>query len=114
MLTIYGVYRSRASRNIWLAEEIGLNFRHVPVIQSYRLADPDAADALIAALASDAPLQLTGSLGVGAVEGAPAPADPAPTSTPDGDQPAAAPPVALPPTVSGQTALQSTCTKANE
>lgn len=45
MLTIYGVYRSRASRNIWLAEEIGLPFRHVPVIQSYRLADPDAADA---------------------------------------------------------------------
>ena len=45
MLTIYGVLRSRASRNIWLAEEIGLPFRHVPVIQSYRLADPDAADA---------------------------------------------------------------------
>ena len=45
MLTIYGVYRSRASRNIWLAEEIGLPFRQVPVIQSYRLADPDAADA---------------------------------------------------------------------
>ena len=45
MLTIYGVYRSRASRNIWLAGEIGLPFRHVPVIQSYRLADPDAADA---------------------------------------------------------------------
>lgn len=45
MLTIYGVLRSRASRNIWLAEEIGLPFRHVPVIQSYRLADPEAADA---------------------------------------------------------------------
>jgi glutathione S-transferase len=45
VLTLYGVYRSRASRNIWLAEEIGLPFRHVPVIQSYRLADPDAADA---------------------------------------------------------------------
>lgn len=45
MLTIYGVYRSRASRNIWLAGEIGLPFRHVPVIQSYRLADPDAAEA---------------------------------------------------------------------
>lgn len=36
MLTIYGVYRSRASRNIWLAEELGLPFRHVPVIQVYR------------------------------------------------------------------------------
>ncbi len=45
MLTIYGVYRSRASRNLWLAEEIGLSFRHVPVIQAYRLPDPDAADA---------------------------------------------------------------------
>ena len=36
MLTIYGVYRSRASRNIWLAEELGLPFKHVPVIQHYR------------------------------------------------------------------------------
>ena len=45
MITLYGVYRSRASRNIWLLEEIALPFRHVPVIQVYRLADPDAADA---------------------------------------------------------------------
>lgn len=37
MLTIYGVYRSRASRNIWLANELGIPFRHVPVIQQYRL-----------------------------------------------------------------------------
>ncbi|WP_422035798.1 glutathione S-transferase family protein [Reyranella sp.] len=36
MLTIYGVYRSRASRNIWLAEELGLPFKHVAVIQHYR------------------------------------------------------------------------------
>lgn len=36
MLTIYGVYRSRASRNIWLAEEFGIPFRQVPVIQHYR------------------------------------------------------------------------------
>ena len=36
MLTIYGVYRSRASRNIWLADELGVPFRHVPVIQQYR------------------------------------------------------------------------------
>ena len=42
MLTIYGVHRSRASRNIWLAHEIGLQFRHVPVIQAYRLSDPHA------------------------------------------------------------------------
>jgi glutathione S-transferase len=45
MLTIYGVYRSRASRNIWLCHEIGLSFNHVPVIQAYRLRDPDAPDA---------------------------------------------------------------------
>jgi len=44
-LTIYGVLRSRASRNIWLARELGLTFRHVPVIQAYRLPDPAAPDA---------------------------------------------------------------------
>ena len=38
MLTIYGVYRSRASRNLWLLEELGMPFRHVPVIQPYRTA----------------------------------------------------------------------------
>jgi glutathione S-transferase len=43
MLTIYGVYRSRASRNIWLATELGIPFKHVPVIQLYRLAGPEAA-----------------------------------------------------------------------
>ncbi len=35
--TIYGVHRSRASRNIWLAKEMGLAFEQVPVIQAYRL-----------------------------------------------------------------------------
>lgn len=45
MVTIYGVMRSRALRNIWLCEEIGLPWRHVPVIQAYRLADPAAPDA---------------------------------------------------------------------
>jgi glutathione S-transferase len=45
MLTIYGVYRSRASRNIWLANELGIPFKQVPVIQAYRLANPNAADA---------------------------------------------------------------------
>jgi glutathione S-transferase len=45
MLTIYGVYRSRAARNIWLADELGLAFNHVPVVQAYRLADPNAAGA---------------------------------------------------------------------
>jgi glutathione S-transferase len=42
MLTIYGVYRSRASRNIWLANELGITFKHVPVMQLYRLS-PEAA-----------------------------------------------------------------------
>jgi glutathione S-transferase len=36
MLTIYGVLRSRASRNVWLAHELGMPFRHVPVIQAGR------------------------------------------------------------------------------
>lgn len=47
MLTIYGVYRSRASRNLWLAEELAAPFKHVPVIQHYRLKDAAAADAQI-------------------------------------------------------------------
>lgn len=45
MITIYGVYRSRASRPLWLLEETGTPFNHVPVIQAYRLkdkADPGA------------------------------------------------------------------------
>ena len=45
MLKIYGVYRSRATRNIWLAGELGVPFEHVPVIQANRVANPDAADA---------------------------------------------------------------------
>lgn len=40
MLTIYGVHRSRASRNIWLAYELGIPFKQVPVMQRYRLPDP--------------------------------------------------------------------------
>lgn len=45
MLTIYGVYRSRASRNYWLAGELGLPFVSVPVMQARRVAEPYAADA---------------------------------------------------------------------
>jgi glutathione S-transferase len=44
-LKIYGVLRSRATRNVWLARELGLAFEHVPVVQGYRLADPSAPDA---------------------------------------------------------------------
>lgn len=47
MLTIYGVYRSRASRNYWMAHELGIPFTSVPVIQGHRLDNPLAADAPI-------------------------------------------------------------------
>jgi glutathione S-transferase len=45
MLTLYGVAQSRASRNLWLLYEIGMEFQQVPVIQAYRLPDPAAPDA---------------------------------------------------------------------
>lgn len=45
MITLYGVYRSRATRPLWLLAECGVEFTHVPVIQSYRLGQPKAADA---------------------------------------------------------------------
>ncbi len=45
MLTIYGMYRSRATRNIWLLTELGQPFVHKPVMQAYRLPDPHAPDA---------------------------------------------------------------------
>jgi glutathione S-transferase len=44
-LKIYGVYHSRASRVIWLANELGLPFEHVPVMQRERVPDPEAPDA---------------------------------------------------------------------
>ncbi len=43
MLKIYGVCRSRASRNIWACLEMGIPFEHIPVIQVYRLPDPNAS-----------------------------------------------------------------------
>lgn len=45
MLTIYGVYRSRASRNYWMAIELGLPYTSVPVIQARRVEGPLAPDA---------------------------------------------------------------------
>lgn len=45
MITLYGVYRSRASRPLWVLFETGTPFTHVPVIQAYRLPDPAAPDA---------------------------------------------------------------------
>jgi glutathione S-transferase len=47
MVTLYGVYRSRASRPIWLLGEMGMAFAHVPVIQGYRLPDPHAAGSVL-------------------------------------------------------------------
>lgn len=43
MLKIYGVTRSRASRVIWLCEELGLAYDQVPVIQRYRIDEATAA-----------------------------------------------------------------------
>jgi len=45
MLKIYGVYRSRATRNLWLAGELGIPFEHVPVLQAGRVKDPLAPGA---------------------------------------------------------------------
>lgn len=45
MLKIYGVYRSRATRNIWLADELGVPFTLIPVVQAGRVKDPLAANA---------------------------------------------------------------------
>ncbi len=43
MLKIYGLYRSRASRNIWLCDELGVSFELVPVVQADRPAGPARA-----------------------------------------------------------------------
>ena len=40
MLELYGVGRARMSRNLWLLYETGVDFRVVPVIQAYRLPEP--------------------------------------------------------------------------
>jgi glutathione S-transferase len=45
MPTLYGVFRSRASRPIWLMYELDEEFTHIPVIQAYRLAQASAPDA---------------------------------------------------------------------
>lgn len=45
MIKLYGCYRSRATRPLWLAHELGLVLDHIPVVQAYRLADPAAPDA---------------------------------------------------------------------
>lgn len=42
MLKIYGLYRSRATRNIWLCDELGVPFELVPVVQANRQGSPAA------------------------------------------------------------------------
>lgn len=45
MLIIYGIYKSRASRNYWMVRELGIEFKAVPVVQARLLDDPHASDA---------------------------------------------------------------------
>lgn len=45
MLTIYGVFLSRASRVYWMAEELGLSYKSVKVTQARYLKDPFTPDA---------------------------------------------------------------------
>lgn len=45
MIKLYGCYRSRATRPLWLAHELGLVLEHHPVVQAYRLPDPAAPGA---------------------------------------------------------------------
>lgn len=47
MPTIYGSYRSRATRTYWLALELGIEFKSVPVLQARRVENPLATDAPI-------------------------------------------------------------------
>jgi glutathione S-transferase len=53
MLKIYGVYRSRATRPLWLAEELNMPFELVPVIQAYRLKEPMATGAPVNTLSPE-------------------------------------------------------------
>lgn len=53
MVKLYGVARSRATRQLWLMGEIGMAYEHIPVIQAYRLTDPMAADAPLNTLSPD-------------------------------------------------------------
>ncbi|WP_137135417.1 glutathione S-transferase family protein [Rhizobium sp. FKY42] len=47
MVKLYGAYRSRATRPLWLLAEMGIPFEHVPVVQAKRLENPLAPDAPI-------------------------------------------------------------------
>ena len=43
-LKIYGVLRSRATRPVWMAKELGIPYEQIPVIQHYRLPNPAALE----------------------------------------------------------------------
>lgn len=47
MVKLYGAYRSRATRPLWLLAELGIAFEHIPVVQAKRLENPTAPDAPI-------------------------------------------------------------------
>ncbi|CDZ45038.1 glutathione S-transferase family protein [Neorhizobium galegae] len=53
MLRIYGVYRSRATRPLWLIEELGIPFELIPIIQGYRLPEPMAPGAPVNTLSPE-------------------------------------------------------------
>ena len=53
MLKIYGVYRSRATRPLWLIEELGIPFELIPIIQGYRLPEPMAPGAPVNTLSPE-------------------------------------------------------------
>jgi len=118
-----------AMKNISLNNIVFLQYPTVsdPNNPNRVVTNVDAAAALNAALAANDPLQLTGTLGRGAIADT-APPAPAPTSTPSIldslriPVPTATPtataapaaPVQLPTNINGQTAAQATCGKANQ
>lgn len=115
-----------AMKNISLSDIVFLQYPTVadPDNSNRVVPNDSAVSALMDALAADTPLQLTGTLGIGATDvGAPAP-EPVPSSTPSIADvlrrpvvtaapvtPAA--PAELPSSINGQTAAQSTCSKSN-
>jgi glutathione S-transferase len=52
-MQLFATYRSRATRNIWAATELGLTLDMVPVWQAYRLRDAHAPDAPLNTLSPD-------------------------------------------------------------
>ncbi len=53
MPVLYGAHRSRATRNLWLAEEAGMDLEVRQVWQAYRVEDPRAAGAPLNTLSAE-------------------------------------------------------------